>query len=195
MSDPGHPGTDRAEEADAVEGGEAAVEPLGQRPLVGGDRVPADRAQGVDGGVQCDGADHVGRAGLLAVGGCGPDDLVEADQVDGAAPGEEGVPGREQRPRADGAPEPNGAYSLCPLRATKSAVVGRGRCGASWAPSTTTGTPRVWAASMMASIGGTQPVTLDAPVTASSAGLRSPGASRAAVTSSTPNVPSVPHST
>jgi hypothetical protein len=45
----------------------------------------------------------------------------------------------------------------------------------------------------MASIGGSQPVTLEAPVTANSRGRGE--ASRAAVTSSTENVPSGPHST
>ena len=68
------------------------------------------------------------------------------------------------------APAPNGAYILCPLHATKSAVAGSGRCGASWAASTSTGTPRAWAAAMISSIGGSQPVTFDAPVIASSRG-------------------------
>ena len=41
--------------------------------------------------------------------------------------------------------------------------VGERRWGASWAASTNTGTPRSWAAMAMSSIGGIQPVTLDAP--------------------------------
>jgi hypothetical protein len=64
------------------------------------DGVPPDAVELVDGRVQRHGADHVGRAGLLAVGRVGPGHLVEVDQVDGAATGEEGVAVRERRPWA-----------------------------------------------------------------------------------------------
>ena len=64
----------------------------------------------VDGGMEGHRADHVGRAGLLPVRRRGPDDLVQPDQVDGAASGQKRVAGLEQRPRADRArPEPKGA--------------------------------------------------------------------------------------
>ena len=46
-------------------------------------------------------ADHVGRSGFLAVGRGGPDDLVEVDQVDGAAADQERVAVLERRPWAD----------------------------------------------------------------------------------------------
>ena len=64
---------------------------------------------------------------------------------------------------------------------------GSGRCGASCAASTSTGTPRSWAASMIVVDGGIQPVTLDAPVIASSRG-RGPSSS-AAATASASKVP------
>ena len=63
-------------------------------------------------------------------GGVGPDDLVEVDQVDRPAPGQERVAGLEERSAARSrAPAPNGAYSLWPLKATKSAVGGEGAVG------------------------------------------------------------------
>ncbi len=55
----------------------------------------------VDGGVEGDRAEHVGRARLLALGRVGPHHLVEVDEVDGAAAGQERVAAREGRPRAD----------------------------------------------------------------------------------------------
>ena len=72
-------------------------------------------------------------------------------------------------------------------------MAGSGRCGASWAASTATGTPRSCAIAMISASGGIQPVMLDAPVMASSR-----GAGRwlsAAATSAAPKVPSGPHST
>ena len=120
--------------------------------------VPADVVQLVDGGVQRDRADDVGRAGLLALGRVGPHHLVEVDEVDRAAAGEERVARRRTVARGPmSTPAPNGAYILWPLHATKSALGGSGRCGASWAASTSTGTPRSWAAAMISSIGGSQP--------------------------------------
>ena len=130
------------------------------------------RVQLVDGGVEGDGADHVGRAGLLPFGRVGPHHLVEVDEVDGAAAGEERVAARRRR-RA-GTDEDAGAERGVHLVAAPGHEVGvgraAGRCGASWAASTSTGTPRSWAAAMMASSGGSQPVTFDAPVMASSRG-------------------------
>ena len=55
----------------------------------------------VDGGVEGDGADDVGGAGLLPIGRVGPDHLVEVDQVDGAAAGQERVALGERVPWAD----------------------------------------------------------------------------------------------
>ena len=63
-----------------------------QAPSWAGMVVPADPLQLVHGRAEGDRADDVGRAGLLALGGIRPDDLVEVDQVDGATAGEEGVP-------------------------------------------------------------------------------------------------------
>ena len=55
-------------------------------------------------------ADHVGRAGLLALGRIGPDHLVEVDQVDRAAAGEERVAvSRTSRRGPISAPAPKGA--------------------------------------------------------------------------------------
>ena len=42
-----------------------------------------------------------GESGLLAVGRCRPDDLVQPDQVDGAPSGQERVARLEHRPRTD----------------------------------------------------------------------------------------------
>ena len=80
----------------------------------------------VDGACQRDGADHVGRAGLLPLGRVGPDHLVEVDEVDGAAAGQERVAlGERRRGARCSTPAPNGAYILCPLQARKSAVAGQ----------------------------------------------------------------------
>ena len=71
------------------------------------DGVPADARQLVHGGAEGDGSDHVGRSGLFPIGRVGPDDLVEIDQVDGAAPGQEGVAGGEDAAAArSSAPAP-----------------------------------------------------------------------------------------
>ena len=72
--------------------------------------VPADPLQLVHGRAEGDGADDVGRAGLLALGRVGPDHLVQVDQVDGAAAGEEGVAVLEDLAWArSSAPAPKGA--------------------------------------------------------------------------------------
>ena len=59
------------------------------------DGVPADPLQLVHCRAEGDGADDVGGAGLLAFGWLGPDHLVQVDQVDRAAAGEERVAGLE----------------------------------------------------------------------------------------------------
>ena len=102
------------------------------------------------------------------------------------------------RPRRSG-PGPDqhaGAERGVHLVAAPGHEVGVGRqrpVGASWAASTSTGTPRSWAAAMMASIGGSQPVTLTAPGDGQQPGSRP--ASRAAATSSTVEGAVGPHST
>ena len=133
----------------------------------------------VDGGVERDGADDVGRAGLLALGRVGPDHLVEVDEVDGAAAGEERVALGEAPTAGRSARRRRTVRTSCG-RSTRGSRRRRacGRCGASCAASTSTGTPRAWAASMISSIGGSQPVTLVAPVIASSVG-RGPASSAA----------------
>ena len=95
-----------------------------------------------DRGVQGHGADDVRGPGLLPFGRVGPQHLVEVDEVDGTAPGQEWVPLSEGAPGPTSTPAPNGAYILWPLQARKSASAGSGRCGASCAASTTTGMPR-----------------------------------------------------
>ncbi len=85
-------GGDRSQDMHAVDGSQPLVQLGRQRRLVPRDRVPADAVELIHGGAEGDGADHVGRAGLLALGRFGPDDLVQVDQVHGAATGEEGIP-------------------------------------------------------------------------------------------------------
>ena len=93
--------TARSEHMDAADGTESVVQPCGERRLVGPDGVPADPLQLVHGRPEGDGADDVGGPGLLPLRWLGPDDLVEVDQVDGAAAGEEGVARLERPPRCD----------------------------------------------------------------------------------------------
>ena len=61
-----------------------------------------------------DGADHVRGAGFLPFGGLGPDDLVEVDQVDRPAAGQERVPVGEGAPGADEDAGPEGRIHLVP---------------------------------------------------------------------------------
>src|SRR6185437_6181872 len=89
------------EEPDTVDGGEAAAQQPGQVGLVGDDGRPADGGELGHGGAESDGADHVGGTGLLALWGLGPDDLVDVDQVDGAAAGQERVAVDEGRAGTD----------------------------------------------------------------------------------------------
>ena len=89
-------------------------------------------------------------------------------------PARNGSPSRTAGPRPDQRARRRRGIELVAAEGHVVRRGGRGRCGASWAASTTTGMPRSWAASMMASRGGSQPVTLEAPVMASSAGRRRP---------------------
>ena len=70
---------------------EPVVQPRRQRALVRRDRLPTDPLQLVHGRPEGHRADHVRRTGLLALGRIGPDDLVQVDQVDRAAAGEERI--------------------------------------------------------------------------------------------------------
>ena len=88
-----------------------------------------------------DRAEDVRRAGLLTLRWRRPDDLVERHELDGPAAGEERVAVGERGARTDERAGAIGRYILWPL-ARKSAVAGSGRWGASWAASTSTGTPR-----------------------------------------------------
>ncbi len=114
------------EQADAVDGGQTGPEPAGQGRLVGPDGVPADAGEGGQGGLQGDGADDVRGAGLLAFGRLGPDHLVEVDEVDGPAAGQEGVALGEGGPGAD---EDAGAVGGVHLVAGEGQVVRPGRQG------------------------------------------------------------------
>lgn len=70
-------------------------------------------------------------------------------------------------------PEPNGAYSLWPEKATQStssSAMSTGWCGASWAASSTILAPWACAAAASSLTGHSSPVTLEAPVTQTSAG-------------------------
>ena len=88
----------------------------------------------------------------------------------GAAAGEEPVPDRQHPPGSHQHAGAERGVHLWPLQARKSASPGSGRCGASWAASTSTGMPLWCAAAMMSGRGGSQPVTWEAPVIASSRG-------------------------
>ena len=81
------------------------------------------RLELVDGGVQGDGADHVGRSGLLPLGRVGPGHLVQVDQVDRAAAGQERVAVGEGGAGADQDPGAEGGVHLV---AAPGQVVGRG---------------------------------------------------------------------
>ena len=104
----------RTEDTDPLDGQEAGHQAAGELLLVGTDDVPADRLEARDGGFEGDGPEHVGRAGLLAVGRRRPDDLVQADQVDGTSPGQEGIAGFEGPARADERTRPERGVELVP---------------------------------------------------------------------------------
>ena len=75
----------QGEPCEAVDGVQAGVQAGGERALAVGDRVHADASERLAGGGEGDGADHVRRAGLEALGRLGPDDVVERDELDRAA--------------------------------------------------------------------------------------------------------------
>ena len=104
----------RSEHVDTLDGAQPVVQLRRQRRLVGTDGVPADPLQLVHGRAEGDGPDDVGRAGLLAFGGFGPDHLVQVDQVDGAPAGQEGIAGLEDAPRADERAGAEGRVELVP---------------------------------------------------------------------------------
>ena len=161
--------------------------------VVGADGRPADPLQLVDGGVEGDGADDVGRAGLLPLGRVGPHDLVEVDEIDGAATGQERVAVGERVPRADEDAGPERGVHLVAAPGHEVGVGGQRPVGGELGGVDEHRDAAAWAASMMSSSGGSQPVTLEAPVMASSRGAGP--SSRAVATSSTVKVPSLPHST
>ena len=140
-----------------------------QEPLVLGDGVHAEREQAAARRRERDDADHVRRAGLVALGRAGPDDVVERDELDRAAAVQQrravGEP-RRRRP----ARRRRTARTACGRRARGSrcprAAMSIGRCGASWAASTNS-RRRGGARSRPArATGHTSPVTFEAPVTA-----------------------------
>ena len=78
----------------------------------------------VHGRTEGHGTHHVGGSGLLALGRLGPDDLVQVDQVDGAAAGEERVPGGEDAPRPDQRAGTVGGVELVPAEGDEVGVGG-----------------------------------------------------------------------
>ena len=72
------------------------------------------RSSFVDGGVESDRAEDVGGAGFFAFGRVGPHDLVEVDEVDGAATGEERVAVGEGASRPDEGAGAEGRVHLVP---------------------------------------------------------------------------------
>jgi hypothetical protein len=114
----------RPEEVDARDRGEPAPQLCGERRVVRGDPLRADARQLGDRRREGDGADHVRRASLLAVGeSLRPDDLVEVHEVDRAATGEERVAVGEGGARADERP---GAVRRVHLVAAERDEVGAG---------------------------------------------------------------------
>ena len=101
------------------------AQPSGQFPFVGGDRVPADAPSSSMAACMATAPTTFGEPASSRSGGVRPDHLVEVDEVDGAAAGQERVARRERRPRADQRARAEGAYSLWPLKATKSAAGGQ----------------------------------------------------------------------
>ena len=140
-------------------------------------RIPSDRGELVDRRVQRDRAHHVRRARLLALGRSVQATSSRSTRSTAPPPARNGSPSANAR-RGRAARRRRRARTSCGRsRRCSRPPAGSGRWGASCAPSTSTGTSRACAASMIASSGGIQPVTLEAPVTASSRG-RGPGVER-----------------
>ena len=78
------------------------------------DRPPSDPVELVDGRVERDGTDDVGGAGFFTLGRIGPHDLVEIDEIDGAAASEERVAVGEGAPRSDEGAGAEGRVHLVP---------------------------------------------------------------------------------
>ena len=89
----------RSQHAHAVDGPQPFVEPRRQSGFVRRNGVPPDPLELVHGRPEGHRAHDVGRAGLLALGWIGPDHLVEVDEVDGTAAGQEGIALFEDPPR------------------------------------------------------------------------------------------------
>jgi ABC-type transport system involved in cytochrome c biogenesis ATPase subunit len=98
----------------------SGVDPLARARLA----LPADLEQLVCGHAERHGAEDVRGAGLLAVGRDRPDDLVEVDEVNSAAAGEERVALDERGTRAD---EGTGAVGGVHLVTAEGEEVGLGR--------------------------------------------------------------------
>ena len=112
-----------SEHSDAGDRSKTGAQPLGQLVVVSFDRRPADPLQLIDGRVQGDGTDDVGGAGLLPLGRIGPHDLVEIDEIDGAAASQERIAVGEGVPRADEGAGAEGRVHLVP--APRDVVDGR----------------------------------------------------------------------
>ena len=114
---------------------------------------------------------------LLTLGRVSPGDLVEVDEVDGAAAGEERVAIGEGGPAADHTPAPNGAH-ICdrstPHSRQRRAAAGGGELGGV----DEHGDRAAWAAAMTVSSGGDQPVTFDAGDRQQDGSARCPGRRR-----------------
>ena len=80
---------------------EPGPKPACQLAVVTLDLRPPDDVELVDRGVQSDGAEHVGGAGLLPLGRIRPDHFVEVDEIDGTTAGQERVTVGERRSRAN----------------------------------------------------------------------------------------------
>ncbi len=90
-----------AEQANSGDACQPASQRLPNTAVMSDDRGPADGPEPLDGRVQRDRADHIGRASFLPLGRVRPHDLVQVDQVHRTAAGQERVAVGEDAPRAD----------------------------------------------------------------------------------------------
>ena len=138
--------------------------------VVVGDGVPADARELVDGGVEGHGAEDVGRAGLLSVGRVGPHHLVEVDEVDGAATGQERVAVGERGSRADEHAGAEGRVHLVPAPREEVGVGGQRAVGRELGGVDEDGDAPIVGGGDDGVERGIQPVTFEAPVMASRRG-------------------------
>ena len=115
-----------AEHPHAVNGAQALMEPGRERRLVVHHGIPTESRQLVHGGAEGHRPDHVGGSGLLPIGRVGPDDLVQIDQIDRAAPGQEGVAGGEDAPGPDEGAGAIGGVKLVPAEGHEVRLGGQG---------------------------------------------------------------------